>query len=324
MSSFSEENVVKADNELDFFCASQSQFDRVCRHLKDDQKNKLRFVDWESQNSYPRMFDTRLYYNKLETSELGRYFLYGDCVSSTQNLMNDWFAPIKEPLVMAASNQTSGRGRGQNVWTSALGCLLFTLKLQTSHAEYIPFVQYLVSLALVDAIHAFHSPEVLPVRIKWPNDLYLNGLKLGGILCQSTYLYPHFDITIGVGLNVSNAQPTICLNSYLADRHPHARSVTREELLAKFLTLLEQYWQHFELVGFRPFLDRYLQTWLHTNQEVNLQNPDGSGDSLRVTVQGLTEEGFLKASDAQGRTFELHPDGNSFDFFSGLICRKIK
>ena len=51
----------------------------------------------------------------------------------------------------------------------------------------------------------------LDVRIKWPNDIYANELKIGGILCQSVYREGAFHVIIGAGLNVNNAEPTTCL-----------------------------------------------------------------------------------------------------------------
>ena len=44
---------------------------------------------------------------------------------------------------------------------------------------------------------------------------------------------------------------------------------------------------------------------------------------IPLTIEGLTENGFLRAVDSNGQTFELHPDGNSLDFFRGLIRRKL-
>lgn len=43
----------------------------------------------------------------------------------------------------------------------------------------------------------FQGLPNLDVRIKWPNDLYLNGLKVGGILCTSTYRLKHFNVCAG-------------------------------------------------------------------------------------------------------------------------------
>jgi biotin---protein ligase len=50
--------------------------------------------------------------------------------------------------------------------------------------------------------------------------------------------------------------------------------------------------------------------------------PDGRQSHVRLTVTGLAENGFLLATDDSGQQFELHPDGNSLDFFRGLIRRK--
>ncbi|XP_031124626.1 biotin--protein ligase 2-like [Ipomoea triloba] len=42
-----------------------------------------------------------------------------------------------------------------------------------------------------------------------------------------------------------------------------------------------------------------------------------------VTIQGLSSSGYLLAITDDGQTCELHPDGNSFDFFKGLVRRKL-
>jgi biotin--protein ligase len=59
----------------------------------------------------------------------------------------------------------------------------------------------------------------IDVRIKWPNDLYGAGLKLGGVLCQSAYREARFHVVIGAGLNLANAQPTTCVDALVAARH---------------------------------------------------------------------------------------------------------
>ena len=50
---------------------------------------------------------------------------------------------------------------------------------------------------------------------------------------------------------------------------------------------------------------------------------EGGGAKTEVTVRGLTKTGYLLATDAAGARFELHPDGNSFDFFQGLVKKKL-
>ena len=63
-----------------------------------------------------------------------------------------------------------------------------------------------------------------------------------------------------------------------------------------------------------------MRQWLHTDQKVVLQE---EGAETEVTVRGLTKTGYLLAVDAAGARFELHPDGNSFDFFQGLVRKKL-
>ena len=55
----------------------------------------------------------------------------------------------------------------------------------------------------------------IDVRIKWPNDVYAGPLKLGGILCHSSYRNQLFYVIMGVGLNLSNRQPTTCVDALI-------------------------------------------------------------------------------------------------------------
>lgn len=76
----------------------------------------------------------------------------------------------------------------------------------------------------------------LDVRIKWPNDIYSNGMKIGGILCHSTYRSQEFQVVVGVGLNLDNSQPTTCVNHILRQQHAELQlqdtlqPITREVL----------------------------------------------------------------------------------------------
>ena len=70
--------------------------------------------------------------------------------------------------------------------------------------------------------------------------------------------------------------------------------------------------------GFSSTLsDAYHAAWLHTGQRVTV---DGGGEE--VTIQGLSDAGFLKATTGGGATVELHPDANSLDLLQGLVRRK--
>jgi biotin--protein ligase len=49
----------------------------------------------------------------------------------------------------------------------------------------------------------------------------------------------------------------------------------------------------------------------------------GGTADVRLTVKGVTSTGYLLAVDGRGARYELHPDGNSLDFFKGLVRKKL-
>ena len=180
-------------------------------------------------------------------------------------------------------------------------------------------------------------------RVKWPNDLYSGGLKIGGVLCTSTYTEGAFDVVVGVGLNLDNDAPTTCVNAIIgaawdallaesapggagtdrADFFVAPRRATREALAAGFMNRFEALSGLLATSGgFDALEPAYLRQWLHTDQKVLLE--ENGGAKTEVTVRGLTKTGYLLVVDAKGASFELHPDGNSFDFFQGLVKKKLR
>ena len=69
------------------------------------------------------------------------------------------------------------------------------------------------------------------MRIKWPNDLYSNSLKLGGILCHSVYREAKFHLVVGAGINVTNREPSICVQQILEDAAAEERGSSSGEMI---------------------------------------------------------------------------------------------
>lgn len=206
---------------------------------------------------------------------------------------------------------------------------MFSFTLQMEDGRKLPLLQYVVSLAVTEGLKELCRANVLPqldVRIKWPNDLYLDGLKVGGILCTSTYRSKKFDVCAGIGLNLDNEKPTTCLNTVLQQLSSGANRLTREDILAAFFNEFEKLLDIFLFQGFHVLEELYYKTWLHSGQRVTIEekHEGQSVEEIVVTVQGLTSSGYLLATDEDNKSYELHPDGNSFDFFKGLVRRKLE
>ncbi|PON76599.1 Biotin--acetyl-CoA-carboxylase ligase [Parasponia andersonii] len=263
----------------------------------------------------------------LSTNRFGRFLLWSPRLTSTHDVVSQNFDEIPGGSVCVADIQYKGRGRTKNKWESPKGGLLFSFTLQMEDGRVVPLVQYVVSLAVTEAIKEICDKNGLPyvdIRIKWPNDLYLNNIKVGGVLCTSTYKSKKFNVSVGIGLNVDNEKPTTCLNAFLKELSIADYKFKREDILATFFSKFEKFFDIFLDQGFQSLEELYYKTWLHSGQRVIVQ--EKTGDQVVenvVTIQGLTSSGYLLAVGDDNQMCELHPDGNSFDFFKGLVRRKL-
>jgi BirA family biotin operon repressor/biotin-[acetyl-CoA-carboxylase] ligase len=110
------------------------------------------------------------------------------------------------PLLVIARRQTAGRGRGENRWWSAPGALTFSLVIDgfglgVSQDRW-PRLSLATALVVGDAIRQ-QVPQA-DVQLKWPNDVYIAGRKVCGILVEVPGAAPG-RVVIGAGLNVNNS-----------------------------------------------------------------------------------------------------------------------
>jgi BirA family biotin operon repressor/biotin-[acetyl-CoA-carboxylase] ligase len=122
-------------------------------------------------------------------------------VTDSTNLRAKELAGEGAPLgtVVTAAEQTAGRGRGDRVWSAPAGAaLLYSAILRPLDLGHL-LLPLAVPLAACEACEA-----VAPVRceIKWPNDLWLDERKLGGVLIEAR---PPEWAVIGVGINLAIA-----------------------------------------------------------------------------------------------------------------------
>ncbi len=111
------------------------------------------------------------------------------------------------PLWITARRQTAGRGRMGRSWETGAGNLAATLLITTAkppaEAAQVAFV---AALAVADLVLA-QVPEAL-VRLKWPNDVMVDGRKVSGVLIESgRRLDGRLWLAIGVGVNLKRGRP---------------------------------------------------------------------------------------------------------------------
>jgi BirA family transcriptional regulator, biotin operon repressor / biotin---[acetyl-CoA-carboxylase] ligase len=113
----------------------------------------------------------------------------------------------KLPALVVAERQTAGRGRQGAVWFAPEGSLTFSLAVRPAawgiSLEQWPALSLTTAVALADAVQPL-LPAGVPAQIKWPNDVFVTGRKLAGILLESAPTTSDA-LVIGVGLNVNGA-----------------------------------------------------------------------------------------------------------------------
>ncbi|KAJ2797593.1 biotin holocarboxylase synthetase [Coemansia guatemalensis] len=279
---------------------------------------------------------------------VGSWLMYSDTTWSTQTFLEKnerLLSLLPNGTVNVATRQLTGRGRGRNTWISPLGCLQFTTLIRHPNLPQAPVVmmQYLMSLAIVEAVKSLPGYEGLPLRLKWPNDVYAlhtsvgdsdessdaSGpayVKIGGILVGSSFKNDEFTLLFGSGINVANRLPTTSINSLIREyNNAHGTGllcITPEKALALFTAKFEEFYRQFLVKGFEPFLKLYYKNWLHTDQLVSLA--DRSYERAKVVGLSVSDGQLqVRSLSRPGTVYNLQPDGNSFDVLQGLISRKV-
>lgn len=270
------------------------------------------------------LFDKHSYFSNLKTNHFGRTVVFFPVVTSTmipaENLKGH------KDFVVIATQQVSGRGRSDNVWISPKGCAMFTLPLSLSLTSRIgqrmSILQQMASLAVVHGIRKDPSYSMLDLRLKWPNDIYYeNDKKIGGVLVNTTIQGSEALAFIGVGVNVANSRPTVCINSVIESHNSLTGDtlplVCTEKVIAGTLSELDRLLDDFEKNGSKKFLELYYSYWLHNEQKVLI-----SYLQKEAVIHGVDDYGFLIVQTVEGKRMTLQPDGNRFDMLKNLITTK--
>ncbi|GAB5576268.1 biotin--protein ligase isoform X3 [Prionailurus iriomotensis] len=190
----------------------------------------------------------------------------------------------------------------QNLQTKRLGkVILFaevtptTMNLLDGLMFEIPQEMGLIAIA----VRQTQGKGDINLRVKWPNDIYYS-----------------------CGFNVSNSNPTICINDLVTEYNKQHRAELKpfrtDDLIARTVTVLEKLIDTFQDKGPNGILPLYYKYWVHSGQRVRLGGLEGP----EVWIVGLDDSGFLQVQQEDGEIVTVHPDGNSFDMLRNLIIPK--
>jgi len=194
--------------------------------------------------------------------------------------------------VVVADTQTAGRGRRGRVWQDEPGDSLLTSVIVRSQLRVVdlPKLSLAAALAVAEAIEATTG---LRARLKWPNDVLVNGRKLAGILLESRIVAEPV-VVAGIGINLRQRSfPEELAQTATSVGLEAGRAVGRDELLEAVLAAFDRWRTRLERDGFAPLRERWLALADTIGRAVTV------GEHAGVAVD-LAADGALVLQEAQG------------------------
>lgn len=182
----------------------------------------------------------------LKTQWLGQNYIFFHTINSTNIYAKENELP--DGTVILAENQTAGKGRKGRKWISIEGKGLYfsiVLKRDISPTDLLVY-----SLLFPVAVRkAIVQKTNLPVRIKWPNDLYINNKKLAGFLIETEIEGNSVTKLIaGIGININQTEEDLeeVRNIATSLRLEYGKKINRKEIFADILQSIEKEIDNFD------------------------------------------------------------------------------
>jgi BirA family biotin operon repressor/biotin-[acetyl-CoA-carboxylase] ligase len=235
---------------------------------------------------------------------IGQEIYYFQEIDSTNRKAQDQARKAaREGTVVLADLQSEGKGRRGRVWESPPGVNLYASVILRPHIPPViaPQITLLAGVAIANALARTSG---LDLRIKWPNDIFLRGKKVAGILSEMEAEGDRIRfIILGMGINLNwrtaNIPPNLrkIATSLGAET---GKEIPRQLVAAENFEELEQKYKLFLQEGFSPTLrEEWNRLSWTRGKQVTLQLADQeiSGQAL-----GLDTDGALLLLDEEGRT----------------------
>ena len=195
--------------------------------------------------------------------------------------------------MIVAGEQTAGRGRNDRRWSSPAGKGIYATTMLTRPVSELPVVPLAIANILARYLRSVFR---LDARIKWPNDILVDGRKIAGILIEARVQDERVFLTIGTGINVEPVED---------DTRPNAISISEASPVAfgGIATATLAFIEHVDEELSNPFSrDEVLAEW----RKLTVHKP---GDRIHSVIGEKTVDGTWNGIDDDGRAMLNTPSG---------------
>lgn len=203
-------------------------------------------------------------------------------IDSTNNYIKENIKNIPFNHIVISNEQTNGRGRQSRKFFSTKDkgiYMSFFIKPNCSIEESLKLT-ILTSVAVFSAIKKNYSVDI---KLKWVNDLILNNLKIGGILCEGEIELNNKELNsmiIGIGINVKSMEfpPELCDIATSIENHTDTK-IQRINLIADIVNYFDLYFG-----GQEDYMKIYRDNSLLKNTPITVYQNNQSYDAIAVDV----------------------------------------
>jgi len=215
-------------------------------------------------------------------------------LDSTNNFLKNLLSnskPLPEGTVIMAESQYAGRGQQQNKWHSEPGKnLTFSILLTPS---FLPVINQfdltrVVSLGVFDALEPYLGDKL---KIKWPNDIYYEDHKLGGILIETHIQGDRIkDAVIGIGLNINQESFLPGAANAISLKQILHKDYDLRTILSEICGHIEAYYLNLKAGKFLFVRNMYLTRLYWLNQVKHFRSNNQVFEGI---VRNVKDEGLL-------------------------------
>lgn len=247
----------------------------------------------------------------MKTLFIGQNSIHLNSVDSTNSYATDMLrqiAPIDGTLIYTF-NQQKGRGQRENTWESEAHkniALTVVLAPNFINANQQFFLTQITSLALADLMAEILKKQEIQaeVKIKWPNDLYVNGKKIAGVLIENQLRNNSIQNSIiGVGININQSKfesTTKATSLKILTKH----EFDLFHLIEKFCENMEAYYLQLKANKGNEINQKYLSNLYQMNEWKNYFF-DGKKQQGKIIGTDDTGKLILQLENSTSRSFDL-------------------
>ena len=230
--------------------------------------------------------------NQLETAWAARTCLCFDTLDSSNEYGKELAKqqPVHGTLIVT-DTQTAGKGRRGRIWQSPKRSSIYmSLCLEPKfRAERAAGLTLVMALAVAEGVRQITGCEP---KIKWPNDIVLNGKKICGILTEMILKEEGYAVVIGVGINVNtDSFPEEIKNTATSLKLETGMEISRKLLIAAVMNAFEQFYEQYEKTSDLTLLKKQYESLLaNKDREVRVLDPQNPYMGI---AKGITSTGNL-------------------------------